>query len=79
MSQVDHEGHWTVTVNAADGRIGSAVITLTVSDSTRETNTSFTVATSPFTPSVPSTLIASPSGSGVALTWVEPATGAPAR
>ena len=69
---------------AADGRSGSAVVTVTVSDGTRDTSTSFTVTVGSTVPTSPTVsdatnLAASASGSGIVLTWSAPTAGAPSH
>ena len=81
----------TLTLRPADGRTGSATITITVSDGFSSTSTRFllsVVATmpppgpTPVPPTPPTTLPGAPrdvvaalSGSGIDLTWREPSTG----
>ena len=75
----------TVTLRPADGRIGTATITLSVSDGFFSTTTDFrvnVVATLPPPPPLPPALPGAPrdvvatlSGSGIDLTWREPFTG----
>jgi hypothetical protein len=75
------DGTCTLTINAADGRSGSATITITVDDGATSTSTSFNVtvgggsgASGP--PTSPST---SASGSGAVLTWAAPSGATPVR
>lgn len=82
LARVNQDGLWTLRVPAADGRAGAAVVTVTVSDGTRDASTSFTVTiatTLPGSPSapVPTNLVASASGSGIALTWSAPTSDLP--
>lgn len=80
LTMLDQDGRWTLAVTAGDGRVGSATITITVSDGTRETITSFTVTTNvPTAHAEPTNLVATASGSGIALTWGAPQVGSPAR
>jgi hypothetical protein len=78
-------GHDTLRVQGADGRSGTATITVTVSDGTQSVSTSFvlSVGVASGNPSGPTTtpvsLVATASGSGAVLTWSPPTAGAPAR
>jgi hypothetical protein len=73
-------GACTLTITGADGRSGTATITIAVSDGRHVANTSFALfvgvgADAP----VPSSLIATPSGSGAVLTWLAPPGSPPTR
>lgn len=73
----DQGGRCVLQLAPADGRAGSAVITISVSDGTNATSESFTATVSAVRPS-PTTGIAAVSiGSGLTLTWTPPDTGAP--
>ena len=81
----------TLTLRPADGRMGSATITLTVSDGYDATSTRFLLTvvatmpppvpppplppTPPTLPGAPRDVVAALSGSGIDLTWREPSTG----
>ena len=80
----------TLTLRPADGRTGSATITITVSDGYDATSTRFLVSvvatmpppgppppgpTPPSLPGAPRDVVAALSGSGIDLTWREPSTG----
>lgn len=83
LVKLDSNGHWTLQVFAQDGRLGSAVITVTVSEPGQASaSTSFTVATlgsGTGSATAPINLVASTSGSGIALTWSAPASGTPGK
>jgi hypothetical protein len=80
-----NSGNDTLRVQGADGRSGTATITVTVSDGTQSASTSFAlhvgvVSGTPDSPTTtPTSLVATASGSGAVLTWSPPTAGAPTR
>jgi hypothetical protein len=73
----DLSGRCVLELMPADGRAGSGLITITVSDGTLTTSQSFTATVSVVRPSVPTFVAATSVGSGVTLTWAPPDTGVP--
>ena len=73
----DQLGHCTLQVTPADGRGGSAVVTIAVTDGTNTTTRSFNVMVTIVRPTAPGVTLANVVGSGVALTWTVPDTGTP--
>jgi CSLREA domain-containing protein len=73
----DQAGRCNLQLVPADGRAGSGVVIVTVSDGTLATSASFTATVVAVRPTAPATVSAAAVGSGVTLTWTPPDTGAP--
>jgi len=65
----DPLGHCTLLLTPADGRAGSGIVTVTVSDGTLQTSQSFTATVALVRPSAPGVVLANVVGSGVTVTW----------
>ena len=66
-------GQWQLAIRPVEGGRGAAVVTLTVSDGTQSSSSSFVVAVGPSGP--PQMLSTTLSGSGVIVMWSPPAAG----
>jgi len=75
----DISGACTLRITPEDGRAGSSVIIVSVSDGFSVTSTSFTVTVTGATtqPTTPGVVLANAVGSGIAITWTTPGSGAP--
>ena len=73
----DQGGHCTMQLTPADGRGGTALVTIVVSDGTNTTTQSFTVTVPVARPTAPGVTLANVVGSGVVLTWTAPDSGVP--
>jgi CSLREA domain-containing protein len=70
-------GACILRLTPADGRSGSATVTVTVTDGALAAVRSFTAAVATARPTAPEVVLANTIGSGVVLTWSEPAGGLP--
>ena len=79
-TECDITGACTLRITPEDGRAGTAVITVSVFDGYSATSTSFTVTVTGATtrPTTPDVVLANAVGSGIAVTWTAPSSGAPA-
>ena len=68
-------GNRTVTLTPAGGQIGSALVTLTVSDGARSSIMQFTLTVTGAPPEPPTSVAASASGNVVAVSWTRSLTG----
>jgi YVTN family beta-propeller protein/autotransporter-associated beta strand protein len=64
----------TLTLTPEDGRAGTSVITVSVSDGYYIVSRSFTVTVTGVRPSPPQVVLVNPVGSGLAVTWTAPDT-----
>jgi 6-phosphogluconolactonase (cycloisomerase 2 family) len=70
-------GSCTLLIAPADGRAGTAVVTVSVTDGYYTTTRSLNVTVPDVRPSAPAVVLANVVGSGIVLTWTAPDTGTP--